>query len=66
VAIPFLPLATTTKISAGVALLVVAEVTFYGGLILLGKEAGQWLRHTWQKAKISFATLNDQAPDERR
>ncbi len=64
-AIPFLPLTTITKMSAGVAVLVVAEVTFYGGLILLGKEAVQWLRHAWQKAKRLYAPRDDQEPDTR-
>jgi hypothetical protein len=49
--IPFLPLETTTKVSAGTVVLVAAEATFYAGLFLMGKEAVHWLRQAWQKGK---------------
>jgi hypothetical protein len=49
--LPFLPLETTTKVSAGAAVLVAGEATFYAGLFLLGKEAVHGLRQAWQKGK---------------
>ncbi len=60
-AVPFLPLETSTKVAAGAGVFIAAEVTFYPGLALLGKESVDLMRSWWNrlKRKVGFGKKTD-------
>lgn len=59
IAVPFLPLTNETKIYWGGALFIAGEVTWYGGLFLLGPEALALIR-------LCGEYLRDRLPNCRR
>ena len=51
--VPFLPLSVAVRGTVGTALIVVAEVIFWGGAALAGPEAARRMRSWWRRPKRS-------------
>ena len=51
--VPFLPFSVAARGTVGTALIVVAEVIFWGGAALAGPEAARRMRSWWRRPKRS-------------
>ncbi len=51
--VPFLPLSVATKATGATALIIVAEVAFWGGAALAGPTAARRMRSWWRRSKTA-------------
>ena len=51
--VPFLPLSVTAKATGAGALIIVAEVAFWGGAVLAGPTAARRMRSWWRRSKTA-------------
>ncbi len=51
--VPFLPLSVAAKATGATALIIVAEVAFWGGAALAGPTAARRMRSWWRRSKTA-------------
>lgn len=51
--VPFLPLTAAAKVTGAGALVIVAEVAFWGGAALAGPTAARRMRSWWRRSKTT-------------
>ena len=51
--VPFLPLSVAAKTTGAGALIIVAEVAFWGGAVLAGPTAARRMRSWWRRGKTA-------------
>ena len=51
--LPFLPLSVAAKATGAGALIIVAEVAFWGGAVLAGPDAARRMRSWWRRSKTA-------------